>query len=492
MTTAYPDTNRAAPARRTEPVIARDAQVAESKGKMLLGLWQKASNDWIFNLSAELAYNLLMSIFPILVALLGIAGLILSQVSPGTEQSVMNGVANGLGGSSGPGHTVVSVVQSQLKRSAGITFLVGIVTSIWFGSRLFVTMEGNLSIVFRLRQRNLIRQNLMAIGMMLIYAVLVPFIALASALSTAVVHALFPSGNGGIGGFLIQIAGYVIDLFVGVLLFGAIYIVVPNRKVNLREIWKGTLVASVLLVVYEIIFPLYESHFLHPGNYGSIAGFAIVILVFFYYFAFILLLGAEVNSYAAGQRKTQGDLSAVMHEVQAHNTTRGAAGPTAGTPQEDMQHHKGAAAMATPERAVEHERKDHHTDVKPEEFAEAGEKGGPSAARPDTPESAARTREAEQRYGGKTKPTTPKSDTPEGRSGTADEERQPSAQAAMTYQATDGAVPTNASRPRTTTMTPEAERARRRTSQSLVMTTATALGSLGLYLLQRRRNRATA
>jgi type IV secretory pathway TrbL component len=63
----------------------------------------------------------------------------------------------------------------------------------------------------------------------------------------------------------------------------------------------------------------------------------VVILVFFYYLAFILLVGAEVNSWAAGQRQTAGDIATVLHEVQAHNTTRGAAGPTAGQPQEDVQ-----------------------------------------------------------------------------------------------------------------------------------------------------------
>ncbi len=55
--------------------------------------------------------------------------------------------------------------------------------------------------------------------------------------------------------------------------------------------------------------------------------------------AFILLLGAEVNSWAAGQRATAADLPGMLHAVQAHRTLRGAAGPTAGLPQEEMQRH---------------------------------------------------------------------------------------------------------------------------------------------------------
>ncbi len=52
----------------------------------LLHFWQKVSNDWVFNLSGLLAYNILMTMFPILLALLAIAGFILATVSPGSQQ----------------------------------------------------------------------------------------------------------------------------------------------------------------------------------------------------------------------------------------------------------------------------------------------------------------------------------------------------------------------------------------------------------------------
>jgi hypothetical protein len=108
-----------------------------------------------------------------------------------------------------------------------------------------------------------------------------------------------------------------------------------------------------------------------------LAGFAIVILVFFYYTAFILLLGAVVNSWASGQRQTAGDLTALMHEVQAHNTTRGAAGPSAGTIQEDMQSRQGSQAMSSPAQALGHERITHRIHIEPPKFAEAGPPGPP-------------------------------------------------------------------------------------------------------------------
>lgn len=333
----------------------------------LIRFWTKVSNDWMFNLAGLLAYNFLISIFPILLALLAIAGFILNTISPGAEQQLVNGIANALpGGSSGTGGVVATAAVNNLQREAGVLFIIGVVTAIFTGSRLFVTIENCFGVIFRLRGRNLIHQNIMAIGMLLLYIVLVPIMFLASIVPSAILNAVHANGNAtGFGGFLFQVAGLVAAFIVALILFAAIYIVVPNRGVHFNEVWKGTLVAAALLVLYELIFPIYESLSLKPNSYGAVAGFAIVILVFFYYLAVILLLGAEINSWALGQRETASDIAAIMHVVQAHNTTRGGAGPTAGEPQEDLEGGRGAPAMATLPRAKKHERTAHRDDTKP-------------------------------------------------------------------------------------------------------------------------------
>ncbi len=355
------------------PASARAGQQAhggslKERVKPLVHFWQKLSNDWIFNLAGLLAYNFLMSIFPILLALLAIAGFILNTVSPGSEQQLVNAIASSLpGGASGTGGVIVKVALTNLQRQAGVLFVVGLVMAIFTGSRLFVTIENCFGIVFRLRGRNLIRQNIMAIGMLLLYIVLVPIVFLASIIPDAIVNGLHANGAAtGFAGVLIHLIGLLAAFVVALVLFAAIYIVVPNRPVHFYEVWKGTLVAAVLLVLYELVFPIYQSIALKSNSYGSVAGFAIVILVFFYYLAVILLLGAEINSWASGQRETASDIAAVLHEVQAHNTTRGAAGPTAGEPQEDLEDHEGAEAMETHGRAKEHEHTDHRGDTRPE------------------------------------------------------------------------------------------------------------------------------
>ena len=382
-TAGYPPDQRFTPARGRRKGLKTDAR---STTKTALNFWAKLNNDWVFNLAGLLAYNFLMSLFPILLVLLAIAGLILGNLAPAQAADLRNQLSGTIPG----GAQVINAIYRQLTNSVGVLLIVGIVVAAFTGSRLFITIENCFAIVFRLRTRDFVHQNLMAFGMLLIFAILFPLVALGSILPAAILHAIAPLQGSAFARFLTWLAGVALSVVVAFAFFGVIYVIVPARAVQWREVWKGTLVASGLLVIYNLVFPFYESYFLHPGNYGSVAGFAIVILVYLYYVGFILLIGAEVNSWAAGQRQTIGDLPALMHEVQAHGTTRGVAGPTAGQPQEDLQGGKGAAATATPEAALEHARTDHKDNTRPppiasEQVVGDGTAGNRSDAGVDTP-----------------------------------------------------------------------------------------------------------
>jgi membrane protein len=303
--------------------------------------WVKINNDWIFNLSGLLAYTFLFALFPILILVLAITGFVLSTIAPGTETLVTDNIARAL--PAGIGSVVVESVSARLKASAGWLLVVGLVTSLFAGSRLFITLENCFGIVFRLRSRDPIRQNRMAFALLLLYLVLVPLL-LGTFLLPAGVEQLFdPAGRDTLGSVLVTATGVLIAFFSATLLFALTYALVPYRRRFWRSFgpnWRGAVVAAALLMLYELLFPLYTNLILNPANYGTVAAFAVVILIFFYYLAFILLLGAEINSWVAGQRETASDLPGVLHAVQAHDSTRGAAGPSAGEPQEEMQRHR--------------------------------------------------------------------------------------------------------------------------------------------------------
>jgi membrane protein len=262
-------------------------------------IWLKLNDDWIFNLASLVAYNLLMSIVPIVLVLLAVAGFVLNA-NPAAQKALVEGIVRQL--PPGVGSPIVESVIANLTRTAGPALLFGLGSALFLGSRLFICIEDCFGIIFGLRGREPVQQNLMAIGMVLVYLVLLPLVfvspGILDALASAMLHGRTASASGNL-----QIAGVLATFLSGILLFGSIYVIVPNRRVRWREVWKGTLVAAALLVLYRQVFPFYQEHFLTPTNPGSLIGLILITLIFFYYLAFILLLGAEVNAWAYGRRE---------------------------------------------------------------------------------------------------------------------------------------------------------------------------------------------
>jgi len=230
----------------------------------------KFNNDWVMNFAGILAYNLMLAIFPIAIALLGITGLILSG-NPILETELINQASKiaGLG-------SLVSLADTQLKKDAGILVTIAILTSVFGGSRLFVTLEGILDLLYRVRPRPIIRQNLVAIGMLILFIILIPILVAASVVPTIFSNLLhnptlksmpvLGTLTSGVGGFTISfIVAAAVGLLAAFILFESIYFVVPNQKISWRNSWKGALAAGILLDIFLFAFPFYTKFFLRVG-----------------------------------------------------------------------------------------------------------------------------------------------------------------------------------------------------------------------------------
>ena len=251
--------------------------------------WLKFLNDWAFNFASGLAYHLLMAMFPIVIAVGSIVGFIEGGLSSNAQKDLVTYM-----GSIFPailGQDVLAPALVLLRRDAGFLGIVAIVLALYSGSRLFSTMEDYFAIIYHTPARPFWRLNLMALVMLLIFILLIPIMLVASS---------------------IGLRGFLGGLLASLILFQAIYMIVPNQKISLRKSWRGTLVAALALQIYIVLFPLYIRHFL--GSYTGNTGFAIILLLFFYYFALILLIGAEVNAfYAEGVRAKPRNIAEMVH-----------------------------------------------------------------------------------------------------------------------------------------------------------------------------------
>ena len=269
----------------------------------------KFNNDWSMNLSAALAYNLLMAIFPIALAILAILGLVVGSLSQAEYSKLQVQILHTLPVSTPPG--TVNSITKQLTNSSSILVIIAVVLALFNGSRLFILMEGIFGIIYHVRHRTVIKQNLMAFGMLILFILLIPIMAFASALP-AVVLSILPKNT------LLAFLGGILGVFIAsYILFQAIYMVVPNQHISFRNSWLGALVAAIAMDIYLTLFPLYV-HFVGNGPAASL-GAGILLLIFFYYFAVILLLGAQVNAFfAEGVRATPVDLVTLVHITTSH------------------------------------------------------------------------------------------------------------------------------------------------------------------------------
>ncbi len=282
-------------------------QTAVKNAKPLLDFWNKFNNDWSWNLSAALAYNLLMAMFPFCTAALAILGLVLGGLSPQQYNTLVNHFIEVFpSATSAQISAILNGASEQLSKANGILWIITIGFAIYYGSRLFVLMENCFGIIYHIRPRTFIAQNVTAIGMLILFIVLIPVSIGAGALTALAISLLPGQFSGGIVNVIQFFAGYL----AAYLLFQAIYIIIPNQKIRFRKSWLGAATAALLLQLYVVFFPLYIEHFL--SGLAAAIGSVVILLIFFYYFAMILILGAEINAFFAEGVMTTFDLVTIV------------------------------------------------------------------------------------------------------------------------------------------------------------------------------------
>jgi membrane protein len=241
-----------------------------------------------------IAWNGLVAIFPIALALAAIGGAVLSLAGIGPQvvyQLVLQVLPTG-GGARDEALQAIEGVRS----STGIFGLLALVGFFWTASGLFGSMERAFRVVFDTPVRPFLRQKLMALAMMGLFIVLV-LVGVGTSLLLALLRQV--SGIAGIplrvtaGAEVLQV---VVGIIAGFVLFFAIYFVVPYRSQRLAQVWPGALFAGVAFELLTQLFPLYVHLNRGINQYGRSFALLFILLAFFYFLGVITMLGAELNA----------------------------------------------------------------------------------------------------------------------------------------------------------------------------------------------------
>src|SRR5438874_2578689 len=145
---------------QTDAKQQKDAGFVQTIGrdvKPIQAFFTKFTNDWSMNLSAMLAYNLLMAMFPIFIALVSILGLILGTLDPNAKNHLIDQLGGVFPSSISSGQVLKPAI-NQLAKDSGILAIIAIILALFNGSRLFINIEGCFGIIYHVRQRPLLKQ----------------------------------------------------------------------------------------------------------------------------------------------------------------------------------------------------------------------------------------------------------------------------------------------------------------------------------------------
>ena len=150
--------------KQTEPKNTPEAkQVSEKNIKILPAFWTKINNDWVMTFAAGLAFNLITAIFPIVIAIIAIAGFIFRSFDSSFKAHLINSIDNVFPPPLNQGN-ILGPALTTLSKNASFLVIFAVIFAIFGGSRLFVTIEGYFAIIYHTRQRTLIKQNVMALS----------------------------------------------------------------------------------------------------------------------------------------------------------------------------------------------------------------------------------------------------------------------------------------------------------------------------------------
>ena len=240
-----------------------------------------------------IAWQALLSVFPLILGLLSILGYVLRD--PGMRESIVSAIVSQFPSQVGD---LLGFLE-ETRELGGILGLISLVGLLWSGSNLFGAMASVFNRFYGMEDRGFARQRLLAFGMIFVYAALITVSVFASGISTFLVgvsERVLPFQIPGSA----LVAGWVVSFLSAAAMFLALYRIVPNTSLRVRDVWRGTLLAAVLVVVLSQAFPLYLGFMGGGFAVYKTLGVFFLMMTWFYLVANVIVLGAELNAFYSG------------------------------------------------------------------------------------------------------------------------------------------------------------------------------------------------
>jgi membrane protein len=302
-------TQVASPPQQQQPQPAQQRQPAQqqqrtgesaSTGSALKRTVKEFSDDNLTHWAAALTYYGVLSIFPMLLALVSVLGLIgasatqplldnLAGAAPGPAKDILEGALKGL----------------QQGGGSGLLFVVALAGAIWSASGYISAFMDASNAIYDIDEGRSIWKKLpLRIAVTLLMVVLLAAGALAVVLTGPIAEEagnLFGVGKCALSAW--DIVKWPVLVLIASFMFAVLYYTTPNvKQPGLKAVLPGGLLAVILWIVVSAAFALYVANFgSYDKTYGTLGG-VIVFLVWLWLTNLAILLGAEFNAERARGR----------------------------------------------------------------------------------------------------------------------------------------------------------------------------------------------
>ncbi len=260
--------------------------------------FKEVGEDHLTLIAGGIAYSWFLALFPGIIAGVLIWGLV---ADPEQIQSQIKSLAETLPASAQPLVTdQLNSATSQAGGGIGIAVVISIALALWSASAGVAGLIEATNIAYdEKEERNFfVKRGLALLG------TLAFLLFLAVAIGLVAVFPVVAEQLG--GGVIVQVGAQIVRwaalVLVAVVVLALLYRIGPDRDApQMRWLSLGAVVATVLWVAASVGFSFYVSNFGSYGEtYGSLAG-VVVLLLWFWITALVVLLGAEINAEAEAQ-----------------------------------------------------------------------------------------------------------------------------------------------------------------------------------------------
>jgi membrane protein len=264
----------------------------------LKGALAHAKSDRLSVVAGSLAYRWFLSLFPILIVLLGVAAL--AHIPHNVLDKLIHGASKALpAGASGVITTALRHAASRTSGAIGAVVAAGAV-ALWSATSSMSVLQSGFDLAYEVpTDRKFLAKRLVSLEMMIAAGVLAGAASALIVFGAQVGLAIRGSVPIGSTAFLVgwTIVRWVAAVLCIMLLMSVLYFVGPKRdQSRWRWLTPGALVATLVWVAASLGFSYYTSSFGSYGKtYGAFAGVAILIF-WLYITGAVVLLGAEINA----------------------------------------------------------------------------------------------------------------------------------------------------------------------------------------------------